>query len=47
MISEDKENLVYWNLAMFPQFCSAIVGMFEGNQVILNVYSQAKEPKKF
>ena len=38
---------VYWNITMLPSFCSALMNLFEGNQQLLNLYSEIQKPSDF
>ena len=41
------KKIDYWNLPSLPMFCSAMMNIFEGNQQILNLYSEADKPQDF
>ena len=43
MKDEDREYN-YFNGWMIPVACAALNSLFEGNQVILNIYSESENP---
>jgi len=43
-ISEEDRSYVYWEAMMIPVVCATLNSLFEGNQVILNIYSETDKP---
>ena len=46
MKAADREY-IEWDVTAIPMFCSAMMNLFEGNQQILNLYSEADQPQNF
>lgn len=46
-ITEEDRDYVYFNGMMVPVVCAALNSLFEGNQVILNIYAESDKPKTF
>lgn len=44
---DPKEQLTYWNLRSVPLLIAGLSNSFEGNKVLLNIYSEAKTPQNF
>jgi amino acid permease len=46
-LTEEDRDYVYFNGMMIPVVCAGLNSLFEGNQVILNIYSETTVPVKF
>lgn len=46
-LTDDDRDYNYWNSSMIPVFCVAMMTLFEANQMILNIYSEADRPQDF
>jgi len=40
-VTEEDREYKYWDTIMVPIFCATMMTLFEGNQQILNLYSEA------
>ena len=47
LITEQDRNYKTFDVAALPMFCATMMNIFEGNQQILNLYSEADKPKSF
>jgi len=46
-ITEDDRDYNYFDGMMIPVVCATLNSLFEGNQVILNIYAESDKPKSF
>lgn len=46
-VTEDDRDYKYIDWVMLPIFCATMMTLFEGNQQILNLYSEADAPQNF
>ena len=46
-ITDDDRDYKYFDGMMLPIFCAAMMSLFEGNQQILNLYSETDKPQNF
>jgi amino acid permease len=46
-ITDDDRDYKYFDGMMIPIFCAAMMSLFEGNQQILNLYSETDKPQNF
>lgn len=46
-LTEDDRNYKTFELIYLPVFCANMMSLFEGNQMILNLYSEADQPQNF
>jgi hypothetical protein len=46
-ITEEDRTYKYWEMSAFPVFCATMMNLFEGNQMILNLYAETDDPKNF
>ena len=44
-LTEDDRNYKQFELFYLPIFCANMMSLFEGNQMILNLYSEADKPE--
>lgn len=47
VITEEDRHYNYFEPIMVPTVCAALNSLFEGNQVILNIYAETSTPQKF
>ena len=43
-LTEDDRDYTYWDWVMLPIFTAAFINVFEGDQEVLNLYSEASDP---
>ena len=46
-LTDEDRDYKYWDWLMIPLFCSSYMNVFEGNQQVLNIYSQTQKPRYF
>ena len=46
-LTDDDRNYKQFELIYLPIFCANMMSLFEGNQMILNLYSEADKPELF
>lgn len=46
-LTEDDRNYHQFEIIYLPIFCANMMSLFEGNQMILNLYSEADKPENF
>jgi amino acid permease len=46
-LTEEDRNYKQFDLLFLPVFCANMMSLFEGNQMILNLYSEADKPENF
>ena len=43
-ITEEDRDYVNWDWSMIPVVCATLNSLFEGNTMVLNIYSEAEQP---
>ena len=46
-LTDQNREYALWEPARIPEFCAAMMNLFEGNQQILNLYAENERPRSF